>query len=283
MTVSELLMRNIADKTFEGFSDPQLREISPLRGRFKMIERLVSGAPVDGVPFPFDLAVIRALHLGRAHRLGSTEEEYVAALRFGVCAPHLQGVEEVTYEEFQAGFDQVKCQRDVPMIREDEGARALIEWASYGFYHVPRGTSDALWDLFRMEESECARPAFFQAADELKAGRVRQVPTPVMVSRTRNKELVENLRSTGRECPVVGMGHFGSALSLTLLLCSEDDSPGDELFFPLLGLGNRLRREEGGQGGQVWVIATYTPPPVVRGEWLLPLEETGDHEYIDTL
>jgi len=253
----------VCSQDFSGFID--LAHLSKISKVQALTHRLTALVPVEGVPFPVSLAIVRSMLLGFS-KLEVTPDVFAKSMRFGVFGAHMPSVREVNYSGFQAGFAGIRLRQDLACSELELEDVALVDWRGFEFHSIPADTSDALWDLFDMEQSQYSAPdpqrRTFQVLDD--RGFPIQRLRPILVSATRNRK---NLRlDDGRVVPAYGMGHHGASISFTLVLTPKYR---DENLAALLGeaypalAGAQLLRPL--VHGEAWLIATYDAPPMVRG------------------
>jgi len=267
---------------YEGFGDLDHLLTVPTRSRKRLHDKLARTDRVEGVPFPASLAFVRAIINDETNREVAREarlSEYPGNLRFGVFRQHMTEVKEVSFSELQAGFCKIRFHQDVPSdelgARGPRGDTMIRDWRGFEFYSIPALTSDALWDLYDMDDTPWAKPENALAPPEIirdPSGETIEAYAPLLVAATRNRTVLDDLRRQRRRVPAIPMSQHGACLHLTLFriprqLSGKKDQDLEiqeivNMNFPILGLGARRARPY--LPGESWLVATYQPPPNVR-------------------
>jgi len=290
-TTREVLVRNLTESNFQG-----LRRLSQYTkagdqnqtARAAFCRDLARGNTIQSYPFPFEVALLRALQMGlnrwdgAGDTLQAQAQAFIGTLRCGVLAPHLPSVVEYEPEIFFRAFQGVEVHRDVTFMEGSElGAEAprVLDWMDYRIYQVPGLEKDLLWDLFNMSKSPWSSKA--RKADKLNGGEVTGSSLlPYMVGRQRNREEVP-----GGSAVMLTMSAPGASLHLSLVTGSP---LGIKSAVPAM-VGERLTvtvpsDDKGGaaflgqtpaeiKDGDHWLIVTYQPPPnLSTGLRLVPAE-----------
>lgn len=280
-TDAERIRALIETYEYEGFGDLDHLLTVPTRSRQRLHSKLASLDAVEGVPFPASMAIVRAIILDSMAREDDREPSLAdqpGNLRFGVYRQHMPCVKEVTYRQLQDGFHRIRFHRDVG--GEQIGARVgspdhrnptLNDWRGFEFYSIPAMTSDSLWDLYDMSETDWANPDWPRREIDYydSQGTKVEAYSPILVAYTRNQDRLKEFRALKRRIPAIPMSQHGSCLHLTLIriprLMPEHSHLLQDLInqnFPILGDSSVRHRPY--IPGESWLVATYEPPPNIR-------------------
>lgn len=260
------LARNLAECNFHGLRRLQAYTMAGLDKRRAFSSDLARGRLINSCPFPFEVAILRALHMGLARWNGEQESAAEAAtvfmetVRFGVWAPHLPAVVEYPPEVFVRAFQGAEVHRDVPYLDDSSEDACSLDWMDFRTYHIPPLEKDLLWDLFLMGSSPWAKPSTAVSLGNALLPETReQRALPVMVARSRNRKEAE-----GRN--IIGMVTPGASLHLALVSGSPEGiarmqpiligTHPKQLPPPAMEVGE-LREDDH------WLVATYNPPPAM--------------------
>lgn len=290
-TTREVLARNLAESNFQG-----LRRLSQYTkngdqnqaARTAFCRDLARGNTIKSYPFPFEVALLRALQMGLKHWSGEGDtleaqaKAFIATLRCGVLAPHLRSVVEYEPEIFFRAFQGLEVHRDVAYMEgTEQGTEAprVLDWMDFKIYQVPSLEKDLLWDLFNMSKSPWASKE--RRAAQLNGGEVAgSYLLPYMVGRQRNR-----VESAKGNAVMLTMSAPGASLHLGL----ATGSPlGIKSAVPaLIGERETVTVPTDNQGGTAllgqtpteirdgdhWLVVHYQPPPnLATGLRLVPAE-----------
>jgi hypothetical protein len=263
------LTRNLAECNFYGLRRLEAYLMAGADKRKAFSRDLAMGKLLESCPFPLEVALLRALHMGADRWRGGEEtpeaaaKAFVDTVRFGVMAPHLSAVVEYPPEVFFRAFQGVEVHRDVPYLEDSSpngGDARSLDWMDFRIYSIPPLEKDFCWDLFLMDRSPWAKTEH-EAISTTQVARPEnrdRRPLPIMVARQRNRHRGE----VGR--PMIGMVTPGASLHLTLVSGDPDGigellptlfgSPVENLPAPATPVGE-LRENES------WLVITYNPPP----------------------
>jgi len=270
-----ILAKDLAESNFHGLRRLEAYTMAGYDKRLGFTRELARGETIPGCPFPFEVPLLRALHMGMARFGGAGESlpaqaaAFISTLRFGVLAPHLKSVIEYEPEVFFRAFMGLEVHRDVDYLEETEDSRVALDWMDFRIYQIPPLEKDLLWDLFLMDRSPWAAE---RKAKEIKEGAelASDRPMPIMVGRQRNRH---------RQRPGVitlSMGGPGSSLHLTIAKGSPSEIQtiipglaGERIVTPnSLGRTPTELRET-----DTWLVVTYQPRPQLADRFFNEKEE----------
>ncbi len=271
-----MLAKDLAESNFHGLRRLAAYTMAGFEQRHAFTRDLARGKIIESCPFPFEVALLRALQMGMA-RFGGAGETlpaqaagFMDTVRCGVFAPHLKSVLEYEPEVFFRAFQGLEVHRDVDYLEESEDSRVSLDWMDFRIYQIPALEKDLLWDLFLMDRSPWSLSG--RTNKEIREGHevVSERLMPVMVGRQRNRH---------RECKGVitlSMGGPGSSLHLTIAKGSSQELlsvfptlAGERIVTPS-GLG-RTPTEIG--ENDTWLIVTYQPRPLMVERFFNEQEE----------
>ena len=270
-----ILAKDLAESNFHGLRRLEAYTMAGWEKRNAFTRELARGKTIDGCPFPFEVALLRALQMGMARFGGAGESlpaqaaAFMSTLRFGVLAPHLKSVIEYEPEVFFRAFQGLEVHRDVDFLEETEDSRITLDWMDFRIYQIPSLEKDLIWDLYLMDRSPWAN---VRKAKEIKDGaeRVSDRPMPVMVGRKRNRDPKRT------DVITLSMGGPGSSLHLTIAKGSPSEIQtilpglaGERIVTPN-GLGRtptELRETD------AWLVVAYQPRPQLADRFFNEKEE----------
>lgn len=271
-----VLARDLAESNFHGLRRLEAYTMAGYEKRHAFTRDLARGKIIESCPFPFEVALLRALQMGMARFSGAGESisaqanAFIGTLRCGVLAPHLKSVIEYQPEVFFRAFQGLEVHRDVDYLEESEESRVSLDWMDFRIYQIPALEKDLLWDLFLMDHSPWAKAT--RSAKEVRIGEEAPAerPLPVMVGRQRNRKQAEGAIIT------LSMGGPGSSLHLTIakggsqeMLSMIPALAGERIQTPC-GLGctpERLGEND------TWLLVTYQPRPQMADRFFHEQEE----------
>lgn len=298
------LAKNLVESNFHGLRSLRAYTQAGDHGRKAFIRDLAEGKLMESCPFPFEVALLRALHMGFERWASPSSshaarvEAYMSRVRFGVMCEHLTSVVEYDPEVFFRAFQGFEVHRDVPLLEDAGDGGASLDWSDFRIYAIPELEKDLVWDLFQLdggllsgghawhlpqggdgETSEGGKGVLAMG----RAGHTEdqpRIPLPLMVGRQRNRARKEKVKHPDEFLVPI---HAPSASIHLSAVYGTVDHLGylfPKLIGPepvsLVGHGARGVGQENLRDNEVWLVATYTLPTPVADARLKKALETAN-------